>query len=352
MRTVLTLCMLLLLVVFASAATIHVAPDGSGDQPDIAAAVAVAEPGDVIQLAPGVYTGDGNRDVVVDKELTIRGSMTAPEDYVIDCQGDAGSPHRGFWIDGAGDTMMSSTIEGVSIEWGYGPGSPSCGGAILVDDCSLVVNHCRFEHNRADRGGAIGIITPSGTAEFHDCWFQSNTAFDAGAAAFGVNISVLKFFWCSIFQNTGGGAFGSQLGYAYLSNCTVAANGGGAFLGYDEGWGGYSLDNCIVAHNGGPAFENNPDLSAYLTCTDIYGNDAGDWNSAPVAGQLGVDGNIHADPMFCDFWSGDLELDAASPCAPYSPPNEGCALIGAWPVGCGMVAVESRNWSAVKDLFR
>jgi len=47
----------------AHAATIVVAPDGSGDRPTIQAAIDVAAPGDVIELQDGVFTGAGNRDM-------------------------------------------------------------------------------------------------------------------------------------------------------------------------------------------------------------------------------------------------------------------------------------------------
>ena len=62
----------------------HVTPDGAGDCPTIAAAAAAAASGDVLQLAPGVFTSDGNRDVVLDRELTVRGHPGAPDACVID----------------------------------------------------------------------------------------------------------------------------------------------------------------------------------------------------------------------------------------------------------------------------
>jgi hypothetical protein len=88
-----------------------------------------------------------------------------------------------------------------------------------------------------------------------------------------------------------------------------------------------------------------------LVCCDIYGNAGGDW-VGPIAGQLGIDGNIWADPLFCDPTNGDFTLQACSPCAPFSPPNPECDLLGAYPVGCAGTPIESLSWGRIKVMFR
>ena len=72
-----------------------------------------------------------------------------------------------------------------------------------------------------------------------------------------------------------------------------------------------------------------------LSCCTIYGNTGGNWGTWCIEDQLGTNGNISLDPLFCDLPGGDLHLLAESPCAPFSEPNPECDLIGAWPVGCG-----------------
>jgi len=54
--------------------------------------------------------------------------------------------------------------------------------------------------------------------------------------------------------------------------------------------------------------------SPTLSCCDIYGNAGGDWVGC-IAGQLGVNGNICEDPLFCDSQNLDFTLYADSPCA-------------------------------------
>ncbi len=81
----------------------------------------------------------------------------------------------------------------------------------------------------------------------------------------------------------------------------------------------------------------------------MHGNAGGDWVGC-LAGQLGQDGNIDADPLFCDRGSRDFTLDGASPCA---PGNAGaCLQIGAWPVGCGTTAAAPATWGEIKAAFR
>jgi hypothetical protein len=64
-----------------------------------------------------------------------------------------------------------------------------------------------------------------------------------------------------------------------------------------------------------------------------------------------VNGNLSADPLFCDIAHGDLMIQEDSPCA---PSNSGvtCDLIGALGVGCGTVSVESKSWGQIKGLYR
>lgn len=69
------------------------------------------------------------------------------------------------------------------------------------------------------------------------------------------------------------------------------------------------------------------------SCTDVYGNAGGDWVGC-LAGQDSVNGNFHADPLFCGADGDDnrFTLGGASPCA-----NDTCGLIGAEDIGCHFV---------------
>ena len=70
------------------------------------------------------------------------------------------------------------------------------------------------------------------------------------------------------------------------------------------------------------------------TFRDLYGNAGGDWVD-DIAYQLQDDGNLHADPLFCDLAAGDLTLFNISPCL---PENSLCGtLAGAWSQGCSLL---------------
>jgi hypothetical protein len=124
------------------------------------------------------------------------------------------------------------------------------------------------------------------------------------------------------------------------------------------GWGSSQtcqplFENCLLA------FGDNSEAfhcvagtcEPTLICCDIYGHEEGDWTGC-IADQLGLDGNISEDPLFCDPGNNDFTLEECSPCAPFSLPNVECDLIGAWPVGCGGSPTIDATWGRVKSLFR
>ncbi len=112
-----------------------------------------------------------------------------------------------------------------------------------------------------------------------------------------------------------------------------------------------TFERCLMAFNGvGGIVSGSPFYSFEITCCDIYGNAGGDW-VGPLSGYLGCDGNISADPLFCNPGAEDFTIACDSPCAPFTPPNPECDLIGARPVGCGSTAVTECSWGAIKSLF-
>jgi hypothetical protein len=110
------------------------------------------------------------------------------------------------------------------------------------------------------------------------------------------------------------------------------------------------IENTIIAFGiGGAAVVCDATSSVTVSCTDIFGNQEGDWVEC-VEGMQAMNGNLAADPLFCERATGNLDLAENSPCA---PANSGaCGLIGALPVGCPPSAIEPATWGAVKAGFR
>ncbi len=97
--------------------TIRVANEGSADHRTIQAAIDAVTHGDTVLVAPGVYTGDGNRDIDFrGKAITVKGEAGA-RTCIINCQGSRDEYHRGFVFTRGEDA--NSTIDGFTITRGY-----------------------------------------------------------------------------------------------------------------------------------------------------------------------------------------------------------------------------------------
>lgn len=109
------------------------------------------------------------------------------------------------------------------------------------------------------------------------------------------------------------------------------------------------LENTIIAFSPQGRGLAIGALSPTVACCDIYGNEGGDWTGS-LAELLGVDGNICADPLFCDPQGEDFTLDCNSPCAAENNPE--CGQIGAGSVGCGTSPSVRCTWGSLKAQYR
>jgi alpha-tubulin suppressor-like RCC1 family protein len=349
-----------------AAVTYTVRPDGSGDFPTIQAAINAASNGDVIELATGTFSGDGNRDLDYSgKSITVRSQTGSPEETVIDCGGSQASPHRGFYFhSGEGPEAV---LQGVTITNGY---SSLDGGAVYVEgtagttflDCLMVANFayeggaigcrgngpptfttCTFSSNVAVLdGGAVYLAHwqgQGGSAEFTGCLFTENQSLREGGAVY-CNLAAPLFTGCTFSGNTAirGGAFvQAHGGSSTFMNCTVVDNsalmspGGLCFGGVLPP----TIGNTLVAFNTGDGVLCSGECEGWTPfCTDIFGNQGGDWTGC-IAGQAELNGNFSLDPLFCDRPAGNLSLMGESPCAAES--NPACGLVGSLGVACGQL---------------
>jgi hypothetical protein len=324
-------------------ATIYlVKPDGTGDFPTIAAAVAAAVDHDIIELDNGVFSGPGNYNVwITGKTLLIGSRSQVASSCVIDPGGVAGESRRAFIfanIDPSAppyvtDLTFRHARADVAGQEGYG-------GAIYVEHAYFALENCIFEENAARRGGAIYIGEES-FAQITECRFTANQADESGGAVmFAQTTGTGVLHTCTFAGNAAsqGGAIACwNAGNPSILSSTFYANtatSGGAHL-YLR-WGAQPMvRRCILAtglQGGAVVCESGTEIPN-ISCTDIWGNAEGDWTGY-IADMETTEGNLHADPLFCNAFADNLHLQPTSPC------NTGtaCETIGAWEVGCTAVA--------------
>lgn len=208
------------------------------------------------------------------------------------------------------------------------------GGGALLHMSNVGFERCTFEGNISGGDGGGLNVALDAIGGLQDCTLVSNESLDGMGGAIHVGSQGgLHVVGCTLVDNATPGGQGAGLSVFPFAQA--------------------SLENTIVAHGRQGQAVYIPDESAIvdLSCCDIYGNQYGDW-TGPIASQLGVDGNIAEDPLFC----GDLNpnvpysLDSGSPCMPFTEPNPDCELIGAWEVGCGVMEVTDRQTAAPVQL--
>jgi len=209
------------------------------------------------------------------------------------------------------------------------------GGGMYSFDSAAILTRCTFADNLS-LGDGGGIANFDSSPRLTGCVFTDNTALDVGGGFYAGGAGASTITGSTFMGNAsplGGGVY-AQFTTLTLTSCTFANNtadvdGSGIYLAYADA----ELDRVIVAFGQGAMAIHCADANSVpvLSCCDIFGNTHGDWTDC-IADQLGGNGNISADPLFCNLPAGDITLRPDSPCAPeYS---SGCGLIGAWPVMC------------------
>jgi predicted outer membrane repeat protein len=231
------------------------------------------------------------------------------------------------------------------------------GGAVRLFGTTMLIEDCTFRNNSAGAGGAITLY--QGLVEIRRCVFEGNSARWGGGAIY-VSYASPVIEECLFIANrasTIGGAI--QFRGAYLSpvtRCTFVGNEAaqGGAMGLVEGSLNVPvLDAClIVFQDGGASLFDSSQGSYIIECTNIFGNEGGDW-IGDFAFWSTLNGNLSVYPLFCDPDQGDYSLAANSPCLPGNhPAGWNCGLIGALGQGCGPVALTPQTWARVKARYR
>jgi hypothetical protein len=334
----------------------------------IQAGIDSATAGDVVIVAPGAYH---EHDIVMKSGICLRSESGEPDGAsivgdrrhrILSCENiDNTASIVGFrfeyavasesyeWL--AGGAMLFVNSSPLVLKCNIFRNASRAGGGVacVQYSCPTLVN-CLFFENSGGEGGDV-LCRDHSSPVFTDCRFYF-TGGTLGGSIFCSDFSAPVLTGCTFHRTDGiqGGVLYSKWHSSpVLRGCTIARSwgvqqGGAIFCDFNAA---VTLDHSIIAFGLGdsPIYCSPGGVS--LTCCDIYGNEGGDW-VGETADQLGVAGNICADPLFCDACAADYTLDCSSPCA--NAPD--CGLIGAHPVGCGASRVDGTTWSSLRALYR
>jgi len=333
----------------AQGRTITVGQGGGYDFNTIQAAIDDANDGDVVIVAAGTYTGDGNRDIdFKGKAITVR--STDPNDpnivdtTIIDCNGTQENPHRGFYFH-SGENL-SSELNGVTICNGYVTQALGFnGGAIYCENRSgpRIIN-CHIIDSIATSWPLIGGGDGGGVAgcdgEIINCLISGNGAMNGGGIAFFHGIIQKNIITNNKAGHLGGGlcgcdgviqgntvshnrADGHGGGLAYCSasirnnviygNSTYGVGGGlykcngeienNTISGNEVYYWGAGLSNCSGVIANCIIWQNKARYtdSQIIDCSVPSYSCIQDWQGEGI-------GNITTDPLFTDATNGDYHL--------------------------------------------
>jgi predicted outer membrane repeat protein len=218
---------------------------------------------------------------------------------------------------------------------------------------TATITRCTFTGNSGRSGAGIALFHSAPTLA--ECSFSDNAALVHGGAIF--CLGAPQVIDCTFSGNTSatrGGAVWVHDESPTFTRCTFWGNGSpvGGVL-YCRGTSFPTVENSIIAASvEGSAVLCVEGAGPTLSCSNVHGNAGGDWIDC-LAGQLGANGNICEESLFCDPGNRDFTLAANSPCLPGNHPNGvNCGLIGAFDEGCGPIAFFPESWARVKAMYR
>jgi parallel beta-helix repeat protein len=278
---------LFLLITTSAQAVTRLVPD---EYPTIQEAIDDCNDGDVVVVAPGTYTGDGNRDIDFHgKAITVR-SMDPNDpnvvaETVINCQGTFIDTHRGFHFQSGEE--YDSIVAGFVITNGYETG----GSGILFErdhttPSSPTVQNCIITGNLS--GG--GICCSSSHPRIINCIISNNYGYYSDG------------LYC--YQSN-----------PQLINCIISGNRRHGIL---CGSGEPTIINCTIVHNSGSGIDclysnSNPTIINCVIWDNALSNCPLPSYSCWPEGTSGT-GNMNVYPEFVDPSAGNYRLLPYSPC--------------------------------------
>ncbi len=361
--------------------------------PTIKAAMIKAKAGDIILVACGTYY---EHDILVKPGISLWSGTLQPSCVTIDSE----SKGRGLIFANADST---TSIVGITIMQGLAnpEDQRGQGGGILCLNSKPKLSNCIIKYNRAEIGAGIYADEHS-ELDLTNCRLESNIAtYTGGGIAFlGKRVNISESHFLDNMAISGGGLLIQNALSAHISNShiieNIAGNSGGGILLMETDCfiNGTIFSGNVGGLGGGglAAFTSNPKLSrctfydnnsekkgCAVACADseveindsqltfhpgpimcaagstpllsgcnIFGNTGGDW-SGPLENQAYKRYNISAPPLYCGAESGDFHLSSSSASLPNNNPAGNKNIIGAYGIGCSLVAANETKFNRLAD---
>ncbi len=331
------------LSVTAGAATLRVPQQ----YPTIQAAIDQATLGDVVLVAPGVYTGPNPILVAGKKNIRLLGELGREWTVLngtIEVDASSDVSIAGLTINGSlriacnSGTVVSSCIV-----------QHSTGSGIIVTGCpSGAYSHVEISDNIVRENGGHGIEAELSGGE---ALFIGNEIAGNGLSGLSILHSYCEIAGNIIHDNGTNGISIDQATSSILGN-TIARNAGfGIGITTQGSPRTQTIARNVITLNGSGGAYGDAPVAHVISCNDAWGNSASPrGNYAGLIGdQTGLNGNISENPLFCGAAEGNFSLGAGSPAL-----SQACGGMGALEEpGCiEPISVQNATWGRIKALYR
>ncbi|MBN1392578.1 MAG: right-handed parallel beta-helix repeat-containing protein [Sedimentisphaerales bacterium] len=219
-------------------------------------AIDIVLDGGTVIVAPGTYTGSGNRDIdFKGKAITVQSSN--PDDpnvvaaTIIDCNATSdhySNYHQGFYFHSGEDP--NSVLSGLTITNGYN----TYGGGIRCSSSSPTINNCIITGNGSSGWGG-GMYNDNSNPIIINCAFIGNKSNSYGGGGMYNKNSNPTITNCTITYNIAkgyngyGGGICNENSSLTVTNCTFSGNSASRGSGMDNYYSSLILTNCAFSDN-------------------------------------------------------------------------------------------------------